>query len=145
MNLIYRGETYEYDPSVSRPGNTGRLARPVRLAQTPYNLIYRGSTIEIDPSVPQEAAQLPTHYNLIYRGSTYHVDRNRQSIAPIAPEAAKAPRAVSVPSTMPRRYIEKVHQANLLENVQRRLSVAQSRGDQGLIDLLEAERQQITA
>ena len=143
MKLIYRGETYEYNPDVSRPGNTGRLARPVRLAQTPYNLIYRGSTIEIDPSASQEAVPLPTHYNLIYRGSTYHVDRNSQSIATIAPKVAKA--SVSVPDTMPRQYIDKVHQANLLENVQRRLKAAQSRGDQTLIDLLEAERQQITA
>jgi hypothetical protein len=144
MKLIYRGETYEYTPSVSNTGNAGRPARPAHHSQIPYDLIYRGVRIAVDPSVPQEAAPLPTHYNLIYRGATYHVDRDSQGMATIAPKAAKA-KAASVPNKMPRHYIDKVHQANLLENLQRRLNTAQSLGDQHLIDLLEAERQQITA
>ncbi|MBW4660676.1 MAG: DUF4278 domain-containing protein [Drouetiella hepatica Uher 2000/2452] len=144
MKLIYRGQTYEYTPGVFNTGNAGRPARQAHRSQAPYSLTYRGVTFEVDPSVPQEVAQLPTHYNLSYRGATYHVGRDRQSIATIAPQVANAA-SVSIPSTMPRHYIGKVHQANLLENVQRRLKVAQSLGDQRLVELLEAERQQITA
>ena len=145
MKLIYRGETYEYASGVSKAGNTGRPARPAYASQAPHTLIYRGLVTEVDPSAPQEAAQLPTHYNLIYRGATYLVSRNRQGMMAIAPQMANAPKAVSIPSTMPRRYVGKVHQANLLENVQRRLKVAQISGDQRLVELLEAERQQIAA
>ncbi|HEY9627469.1 MAG TPA: DUF4278 domain-containing protein [Coleofasciculaceae cyanobacterium] len=144
MKLIYRGQSYEYNPTSARTGNTGRPASSVQ-AQAPYRLTYRGTTFEVDPEALQEVTTLPTHYNLIYRGATYRVNRDAQGMTTIAPQVANAPKPVSIPAAMPNHYIGKVHQANLLENLQRRLQAAQSRGDQQLVALLEAERQQITA
>ncbi|HEY9642917.1 MAG TPA: DUF4278 domain-containing protein [Coleofasciculaceae cyanobacterium] len=149
MKLIYRGASYDYDPSHSRLGNAGRPTRPTQSHQSPYTLIYRGLTTVVDPEAAvAEAAALPASYELIYRGTTYHINRDAEGTATVVSRPGNVmlqAKSVSVPSTLPRRYIGKVHQANLMENLQRRLQVAQARGDQKLIELLEAERQQIIA
>jgi hypothetical protein len=147
MKLFYRGVSYDYDPILRRPGNTGR---PVKLAQTqrsPYALTYRGITHQVDPNAPAADPALPAHYRLMYRGTEYEVNRAAQGGVTIAtqPVGMRGFKAEVVPSVMPRHYIAKVHQTNLLRNLQHRLQVAQERGDQKLIHLLEAERQQILA
>jgi Domain of unknown function (DUF4278) len=133
MKLIYRGESYDYNPN--RVGNIGRPARAPHIAQTPYTVIYRGQTLQIDPSNTVEVER-PQSYELIYRGETYQMNRSGQ--------VSSAPKAeIQIPDTMPRHFVGKVHQANLEENLQRRLKVAKERGDRKLIEMLEAERQQI--
>jgi Domain of unknown function (DUF4278) len=149
MKLIYRGASYDYNPSHSRLGNAGRPARPTQSHQSPYTLIYRGLTTLVDPdaaSAPED--MLPASYELIYRGTAYQVNRDAKGTATVVsqPSGTKIQaKPVSVPSILPKRYIGKVHQANLLANLQHRLQIAQARGDQKLIELLEAERQQIIA
>jgi hypothetical protein len=149
MKLIYRGASYDYNPSHARLGNAGRPTRPTQSHQSPYTLIYRGLTTLVDPeAAPAEDAALPASYELIYRGTTYQVNRDPKGTTTVVSQPGDVTlqaKSVSVPSTLPRRYIGKVHQANLLENLQRRLKVAQEHGDQKLIELLEAERRQITA
>jgi Domain of unknown function (DUF4278) len=66
MQLIYRGETYDYDPTQPKP------AKP----QTAYDLIYRGSLYHVDPSLAIPVCEKPRSYELIYRGCTYQVTRN---------------------------------------------------------------------
>jgi hypothetical protein len=134
MKLIYRGQSYDDNPD--RSGNTGRPARSPHLSQAPYTVIYRGQTLNIDPTNTVDPEQLPSH-DLIYRGETYRVNAAGQA-------SAATPRVTAhVPDAMPRHYISKVHQANLEENLQRRLKAAKARGDRQLVALLEAERQQI--
>jgi hypothetical protein len=150
MKLYYRGESYEYDPNQARYGNSGRPVRPARTSQEPYTLIYRGATYQIDPTAPvAETPALSGTYELIYRGTTYRVDRATKQIVPVESSSGSLPQlaATSVPHVLPRRYVSKyiakVHQANLVQNLYRRFQVAQERGDQKLVKLLETELQQI--
>jgi hypothetical protein len=153
MKLIYRGISYEYDPTQAKAGNTGEPTHAVRHTQTPYALIYRGHKVQVDPQTfSNQTAERPDRYTLIYRGATYSVTRNgdNQATARIQSTDNVAVQSelegkISIPSSLPRRYIGKVHQANLLKNLQHRLQVAREHGDQKLIELLEAERKQIIA
>lgn len=152
MKLIYRGVSYDYDPNHIRAGNTGYPVRGSQTIKTPYTLIYRGVTTQVDPNNQPAIAPLPASYDLIYRGATYHVNRDQMGTATVTnqfgmnqPDKVARAKSGFVPASMPAHYMGKVHQANLMENVQRRLRVAQEKGDQRLVELLEAERQQITA
>ena len=139
MKLIYRGNIYEYDRDQANPGNAGRPVRPAHASQAPYTLVYRGLTLQVDPqAMPQESAR-PMTYDLLYRGTAYHVSRDGSSVnMTTQPAATMRSRRASSPQAL-----DKIHQANLLNNLQRRLQAAQERGDQTLIELLEAERRQI--
>jgi Domain of unknown function (DUF4278) len=136
MKLIYRGTSFDYNPSRDDGTNIGRPARPHHASSTPYTLIYRGQTLHIDPTQSTEEAALPRSYELIYRGERYQMNGAAQ---------ATPQRRASAPTTLPRQYIGKVHQANLQENLQRRLKAAQARGDQQLVALLQEEQQQLMA
>jgi hypothetical protein len=135
MKLIYRGTSFDYNPSQAAGVNIGRPVRPHHVSPAPYTLIYRGQTLHVDPTQLTEEVALPRAYELIYRGEKYQM-----GVAQAPPE-----RRVSVPATLPRQYIGKVHQANLQENLQRRLKAAQERGDQQLVALLQEEQQQLIA
>lgn len=143
MKLIYRGNSYEYDPTQARTGNRGRPVRPTHSSLAPYTLRYRGLTLQIDPQAPAQVPAMPVTYDLLYRGTSYQVSRNDRGTVAITSQPAIAvwnrPRKVS-----PTRAVGSIHQANLLNNLQRRLQAAQERGDQTLVELLEAERQQIS-
>jgi Domain of unknown function (DUF4278) len=71
MKLIYRGETYHYDPTQAK---TGRAMRPTD--QAAYDLIYRGALYRVDPSLAKPTSSKPRSYELICRGYTYQVTRN---------------------------------------------------------------------
>jgi hypothetical protein len=135
MKLIYRGQSYDYNPDGAL-GNTGRPARSPHVSQAPYTVIYRGQTLRIDPSNTAEVG-LPQSYDLIYRGATYRVNRGG-----VAHTATEQP-VVHIPSALPRHYVSKIHNANLQANLDRRLTAAQARGDQELVAMLEAERKQM--
>lgn len=132
MKLIYRGATYDYNPEPSR----------AHVSQEPYKLIYRGHTYEVDPSVRSAEPPMPAESNLIYRGVAYQVHRDAHGKTVTAHPVSKV-QSESVPAVMPRRFLGKIHQANLMENLQRRLRIAQEKGDEQLIRLLEAERRQL--
>jgi Domain of unknown function (DUF4278) len=137
MKLIYRGTSYDYTPGENAGDNIGRPTRPHHASAAPYTLIYRGQTLHVDPTQTAEVP-LPRTYNLTYRGEKYQMHGTAPALAP-------RQSTVTVPSTLPRHFIGKVHQANLQENLQRRMKAAQERGDQALVDLLKAEQKQITA
>lgn len=143
MKLIYRGNTYDYDPTEYRHDNAGRPVKPTPRLQAPHTLMYRGSTYHADPTVPQAQSSLPRAYDLIYRGATYHVDRDIQGNLTALTQSANTP-LKPISARVSQREVSQLHQANLLSNLQRRLQAAQERGDQTLLDLLEAERKQIT-
>jgi Domain of unknown function (DUF4278) len=68
MKLIYRGATYNYDPTKVKARRP--FPHPDELA---YKLIYRGSTYRFDPTIAKLAGIKPRTYELIYRGTTYQV------------------------------------------------------------------------
>jgi hypothetical protein len=133
MKLTYRGTSYDYTPGA----NGGQPTRPHHASAAPYTLIYRGQTLHVDPTQTAEVP-LPRTYDLKYRGEKYQMHGTAPALAPHHA-------SVTVPSTLPRHFIGKVHQANLQENLQRRMRAAQERGDQALVDLLKAEQKQIAA
>jgi hypothetical protein len=145
MKLIYRGTAYDYDPTYA-PRNAGRPARPARGSQVPYALIYRGTRYEVDPQSPFQAVDLPETSDLIYRGVSYRVQRNAQGeVINMTTLGAATGGKVQIPSSLPQQYVSKVHQANLLNNLQHRLEVAQQSGDRHLVKLLEEERNALMA
>ncbi len=76
MKLIYRANTYEYNPHKT-PRRPFQKVREAGAAA--YNLSYRGVTYHVDPNVKQNKVSVaPAAYKLIYRGITYWVNRNAQ-------------------------------------------------------------------
>ncbi|HEY9619083.1 MAG TPA: DUF4278 domain-containing protein [Crinalium sp.] len=74
MQLIYRGSTFNYEPSEAKSSKARQATSAVRNAQSPAKLIYRGSTYSLDPNAKSAKATAPeSPYKLIYRGSTYVV------------------------------------------------------------------------
>ncbi len=81
MKLIYRGVTYDYNPSNGEP-----FQHTHRSSKSPYELIYRGNRYRVEPNAIKQAATQPVTYELIYRGATYTVNRNGQGkVTAIAP------------------------------------------------------------
>jgi hypothetical protein len=85
MKLIYRGNKYDYNPSVFAD-------RPFEMVRNPgpaYDLIYRGVTYHVNPSVKlNEVAKSGESHKLIYRGLVYFTNRTAQVEA--TPELAIA-------------------------------------------------------
>jgi Domain of unknown function (DUF4278) len=71
MQLIYRGNTYNYDPTKVK----ARIPFP-HPGESAYELIYRGCTYLFRPNMAKLADVKPRSYELIYRGNTYQVNRN---------------------------------------------------------------------
>lgn len=74
MKLIYRGTTFDYDPSSTPSRPFQKSSRP----REPYNLMYRGVTYRVDPNAMTKADAKPAVYELSYCGVTYKVNRNEQ-------------------------------------------------------------------
>jgi hypothetical protein len=68
MQLIYRGNTYSYDPTQF----TRRPFQPVTQLGSAYTLTTRGTTYQIDPQQVHPTT-LPASYELICRGNIYQV------------------------------------------------------------------------
>ncbi|ARV59851.1 hypothetical protein BZZ01_15530 [Nostocales cyanobacterium HT-58-2] len=89
MKLIYRGMTYNYDPSKA----TGRPFQQVRRSGSAYNLYYRGLTYRVDTNdKPAEVPVLPIMYELIYRGISYFVNRTAYGKVTVVSQPISAPK-----------------------------------------------------
>lgn len=117
LNLKYRGTTYSYSP-----------AQPIADV-VPVTLSYRGVYYQ-----PTNQPALASDALLKYRGTSYKLGQREQFTETI------------VPQTVSRRAeVTNIHQQSLLKNVQRRIEIAQEQGDDSLVALLLAEREQLTA
>lgn len=127
MKLSYRGAQYDYtQPSLEV--TEGEILRQHRSAS------FRCQTVQEMP-VPQSG--LP----LLYRGIHY-VSSAGSCASDVAQPVLKG---VVIPETtrLARREIARLHRANLVQNLERRLHVAKTHGNQDLVNLLEAERRQL--
>jgi hypothetical protein len=89
MKLIYRGTTYERNPSQA----SSRPFQQVRESGPAYNMTYRGVTYHVEPNAkPTEAPVPPATYNLIYRGVTYLVNRTASGEATVLTQPASTPK-----------------------------------------------------
>jgi hypothetical protein len=117
LNLKYRGATYSYNP-----------AQAIADA-APITLSYRGAHCR-----PTNQPALASDVLLQYRGGTYKLGQSGR------------PTQVIEPQTVSRRAeVVSIHQQSLLKSVQHRIEVAQERGDNRLLALLLAEREQLAA
>ena len=134
MKLLYRGTSYDYNPHLSNQRISWGAAP---LVKPSYSLTYRGHAYLVDPNVDMSQPVAAFSSDLIYRGVAYQLNGGTTSEAKSAiHDRLAAKRTAAVELAM-------VHRNNLQRNLQHRLQVAQERGDQSLIQLLEREMQQI--
>lgn len=136
MKLQYRGETYDYSPSLMDEGDFERRGAGQ----------YRGHRIEFayprHVPVPQTIAQLQ------YRGAYYCVNASGE-VQAIAPSAHSLSDVSNLTMRSPMKdrkavltEVAKTHRQNIQRSLQHRLDVARAQGDSALVSQLEAEMQQ---
>ncbi len=133
MKLTYRGISYE------QPTSTLRWSKGPVIGQ------YRGVPVQtqtVDRIPPQAARQLS------YRGLAYRVDRLGQIVyEPSVDERSQStvtqPAQPAIAERSPLLGAAQTHHRAMLASLERRIDIARTKGDQHLLALLEAERQQI--
>lgn len=135
MKLCYRGVKYDYTPPVLEVSESEMLGR------------YRGRPLHFSyvshVPFPQPEADLK------YRGKPYHTTRQGTVEAVVAvKQAPQEPQFKPVFDSMAaaRRSLlqeaSEMHQANIRRSLERRMQIAQAKGDQQLLQQLEAEMHQ---
>ncbi len=147
MNLIYRGNSYEYNPSSLEVREVDALRhyrsaqRCKTLVESNYPLIYRGATYTT-AQIAQAFTSTPAFGSpqlLTYRGVQYI--KNANGIV----EFARPAKASLAPKAITPAFLEAstVHHENLRRSLERRLEVAKGQGNQNLVSQLEAESRQL--
>ncbi len=148
MKLIYRGDSYEYNPASLEVRDVDALRhyqnahqRCQTLVESNYPMIYRG-TAYTTAQIAQSLASAPTSGTpqlLTYRGTQYV--RNANGIVEFvrSEQASLAPKAI----TSDFLKTTTVHHENLRRSLERRLEVAKGQGNQNLVSQLEAESKQL--
>lgn len=147
MNLIYRGNSYEYNPSFLEVREVDALRRDQSaqrcktLVESNYSLVYRGAAYTT-AQIAQAFAFAPVSGSpqlLTYRGTQYI--RNANGIV----EFARSAKASFAPKAITADFLAaaNVHHENLRRNLERRLEVAKGQGNQNLVNQLEAESKQL--
>jgi hypothetical protein len=146
MRLTYRGASYEYNaaPLEVRESdifshNWEAQQRCKTLQENRYPLTYRGVRYTTDQvATALSMPILRSSQTLSYRGAKYvrNVDGSTQMVPSAQPSAPNTTMAAL-------RELSRVHQDNLRQNLARRLQAAKARGDQELVNLLEAESKQL--
>lgn len=138
MQLTYRGLSYE------QPTSTLRWSKGPVIGQ------YRGVPVQtqtVDRIPPQAPRQLS------YRGLAYRVDRLGQIVYEPSVDGLSVDERSQSPVTQPAQPAiaerspllgaAQTHHRAMLASLERRIDIARTKGDQHLLALLEAERQQI--
>jgi hypothetical protein len=131
MKLSYRGVHYEQNP-LSLEVTEGEILGKYRGAN------WRCHTLQEMP-VPQPDRVLK------YRGVAYHTNQRVGACQTVAQsDRPRAIKPITVTSSLnTRKRLEETHRENLRRNLERRLQAARSRGDQHLINILEAESREL--
>lgn len=130
MKLTYRGISYEQPTSTLRWSNGPVIGQ------------YRGvpvHTQKVDRIPPQTPLQLN------YRGLAYRVDRLGQMVheQPGSTATVAQPAQLAIAERSPFLSAAQTHHSTMLASLERRIEIARVKGDQQLLTLLEAERQQM--
>jgi hypothetical protein len=129
MKLSYRGAHYEYNQPTLEVTEGEILGR------------YRGANWRCHTL--QEMPILQPGQPLKYRGTAYR-SGEQPGLCPVDVAQSAIVRCQIPCTTAPiRKEVSRVHRANLERNLEYRLQVAKQKGNQVLIDLLEAERSQL--
>ena len=147
MNLIYRGDSYEYNPSSLEVREVDALRRYQSaqrcktLVESNYPLIYRGATYTT-AQIAQAFTSTPVSSSpqlLTYRGVQYLKNANGMVEFARPAKASLAPKAIT-PAFL---EASNVHHENLRRNLEHRLEVAKGQGNENLVNQLEAESRQL--
>jgi hypothetical protein len=136
MKLCYRGIEYDYTPPVLEVSESEMLGH------------YRGRPLRF--SYVKHVPFPQSEANLKYRGAAYHTTRrgdieavvqvnkspHEPQFKPVFDSMAAARRSLLQESA-------RVHQDNIRRSIERRLQVAQSKGDVRLVRQLEEEMHQL--
>jgi hypothetical protein len=131
MKLSYRGVNYEYQP-LTLEVTEGEILGKYR------GVNWRCHTLNEIP-IPQPDRVLK------YRGVAYHPNQDVEACQTAIAQSSR-PRAIKTATAsevVTRKALEEVHRENLRRNLERRLQAARERGDQNLVNLLEAESRQL--
>ncbi|MEB3272612.1 MAG: DUF4278 domain-containing protein [Prochlorothrix sp.] len=128
MKRTYRGIAYEVEvPEVS-------------MVETQVRGQYRGSVFNYHRSTTVPVAQ-PV-LNLTYRGVEYRTDGRVVEVVPIPKLQPIVSSATFQERQQQLQEIEMVHRANIRRTVEQRIASARAKGNEKLVQLLEAELQQ---
>lgn len=94
MKLIYRGTTYDRNPSQA----SDRPFQQFRESGAAYNLSYRGVTYRIDPNAKPVEPAPPEVYQAIYRGITYLVNSTGRGEVTLLASGENSPAEAPSPS-----------------------------------------------
>lgn len=136
MKLIYRGQTYEYEPGVGEAPAVEQVREP----RSSYRLQYRGLAYTVNPNVVERQPVVSPVTNLIYRGATYSMNGWQPTARPVSMAICAGVSRCSQTSS----DVAAVHRRNLYQNLDRRLQIACQRGDRDLVQALERELRQIS-
>lgn len=130
MKLTYRGISYEQPTSTLRWSNGPVIGQ------------YRGVPVHTQ-KVDRIPPQPPRHLN--YRGLAYRVDRLGQIVneQPGSTTTAAQPAQRAIAERSPFLNAAQAHHRAMMASLERRIEIARTKGDQQLLILLEAERQQM--
>ena len=136
MKLCYRGVEYDYTPPVLEVSESEMLGH------------YRGRSLRF--SYVKHVPFPQSEADLTYRGIDYHT--NRQGEVEAVMQVNRAPqmphfKPVFDSMAAARRTLlqesAQVHQDNIRQSLERRIQIAQSKGDAVLVSQLEDERHQL--
>lgn len=129
MKFSYRGISYEKDQL------------PVMMQEGEIDGKYRGQNCKYPypRHIPQ--SQLPV--NRQYRGIHYGINAS-PSESPASPTGKFCPLSAKTAHKVTVSQTSEAHLENIRRNLERRLQVAQARGDENLVQLLHRESQQLT-
>jgi hypothetical protein len=128
MKLTYRGISYE------------QPASPLRWSKGPVIGQYRGVPVHTQ-TVDRIPPQPPR--DLHYRGLAYRVDRLGQIVHEPSHPTAVQPAQPAIAERSPLLGAAQTHHRAMMASLERRIDIARTKGDQHLLALLEAERQQM--
>ncbi|MEL6398246.1 MAG: DUF4278 domain-containing protein [Cyanobacteria bacterium J06626_4] len=135
MKLCYRGVEYDYTPPVLEVSESEVLGQ------------YRGRSLHF--SYVKHVPFPQTEANLKYRGADYHTNRQGEveAVVSVNQESQELQfKPVFDSMATARRHLlqqsAQVHQDNMRRSLERRLQVAQAKGDNRLVNQLEDEMHQ---
>jgi hypothetical protein len=132
MKLSYRGATYEYNQPTLEV-TEGEILGSYR------ETTWRCKTLQEVPAAQQTLT-------LQYLGATYIVSprcHNRLLADNVVSDQRNAELAMGCPITPAPQEVAKIQQAHLKDSLRHRLRIAQEKGNEALISLLESERRQL--
>jgi len=132
MNLSYRGVKYDETPLVFDVIEGEQIGQ-YRGHKITYQ--YPRHLVQLQPKILQyRGAVYQTQSHPLNEADSQNSEKSQSCVCSLAQASSRKPKVTTT---------AQIHLENLRQNLERRLQVAKSKGDEDLIDLLEREYQQL--